>query len=125
MRMKENSSNGFEKFLDIVSGYYPKKEFRVQGEEIFVNGYLAQLVECLVKEQGMRRFTFLKYLIEHVKYTEALEKTDEFIRKLVNGGFLLKDNTEKDLYRMTDAGSRVLRKVYINKKSLSKGESRE
>jgi len=123
--MKENSSNGFEKFLDIVSGYYPKKEFRVQGEEIFVNGYLAQLVECLVKEQGMRRFTFLKYLIEHVKYTEALEKTDEFIRKLVNGGFLLKDNTEKDLYRMTDAGSRVLRKVYINEKSLSKRESRE
>lgn len=106
----------FQSFVNIVKKYYPENEVRTENNSVWVNGYLASLLKCLLLKGYEKKFTFIEYLIEYVKYTEALETTENFIDDLTEIGIIYPDPEAKDLYRVTENGFKVLKKVHINER---------
>ena len=102
-------------FVTVVKRYYPEKEIGTENNDVWVDGYLAALLRCLLQKGYEKKIVFLKYLIEHVKYTEALEITQRFIDELVDIGIIYKDQEAKDLYWVTKHGLKVLEKVQFLK----------
>lgn len=101
-------------FITIVKKYYPDKEIMTENNTVWVNGYLGGLLRYLSLEGCGKRFTFVQYLIEYVRYTEALDTTDKFIDDLVSNGMIYQDPEEKDLYRVSDTGFKILEKVNVD-----------
>ena len=105
-----------QQFYRVVKKYYPKKEIAIEKGSIWVDGYLAGLIRSLLRRECGDKFVFIKYLIEHVEYTEASEITETFISDLINIGIIYQDPKIKDMYRITDNGFKVLRKVRITER---------
>ena len=101
-------------FVNVLRRYYPEKEIGAENNHVWANGYLADLLKCLKEEGYEKKFIFLKYLIEHVEYYEALEKTEEFIDDLIDIGIIKRVLETKDLYRVTENGFKVLKMVQVD-----------
>ncbi len=110
------TDENLQTFVNIIKRYYPEKEIRTENNSVWVNGYLASLLKCLLLKGYEKKFTFIEYLIEYVKYTEALETTENFIDDLSEIGLIYPDPDAKDLYRVTEKGFKVLQKVHINER---------
>ncbi len=110
------TDENLQTFVKVVKRYYPEKEIRTENNSVWVNGYLASLLKCLLLKGYEKKFTFIEYLIEYVKYTEALETTENFIDDLSEIGLIYPDPDAKDLYRVTEKGFKVLEKVHINER---------
>ena len=101
-------------FVSVIKKYYPEEEIGIENNHVWANGYLAGLLRSLIRKGYGDKFIFIKYLIEHVKYTEALETTHRFIDDLLDIGIIYKDPVTKDLYRVTETGLEIFGKIEID-----------
>ena len=111
---KSMRDNKLQTFVDVVKRYYPEKEIGAENNHVWANGYLGALVRCLLQKGYEEKLSFLRCLIDHVRYREALDTTQRFINELVDIGIIYKDGEAKDLYWLTKNGFRVLEKISIS-----------
>ena len=100
-------------FVAIARTYYPPDELIVKNGSIAVAGYLGRLLKYLLKRGYARKFVFITYLIEYVDYTEAMDRTEQFIEELTNMGVIYRDAIERDVYRVSKIGFYVFEKIEI------------
>lgn len=100
-------------FVDIVGRYYPGEELNFGNGGIIATGYLGRLIADLLSKGYARKFKFITYLIEHVEYQEAIDKTEEFIEELMCSGILFRDAIERDLYRVSALGFDILARIRV------------
>ena len=100
-------------FVDTVQKYYPARELIIENGTIAVAGYLGRLLKYLRKRGYARTFVFITYLIEYVDYTEAMDRTEQFIEELIDIGFIYRDAIERDAYRISKIGLDVFEKIEI------------
>jgi hypothetical protein len=111
-------SRNLRLFFEIVSRYFPDNEVWIENNGVCVKGYLAKLLKTLLQIGYALKFTFLNSLVEYVRLTEAMKETEKLIHELVDSNIIYEDPKYKDLFRITEQGMRVLKKVQMVKKDL-------
>jgi hypothetical protein len=100
-------------FADIVARYYPGEALMSSNGSIIAGGYLGKLIKHLKRKGYARKFEFIKYLIEHVDYQEAIDRAEDFIEDLMGSGIIYRDAMKSDLFRVSPIGVSVFAKIKV------------
>ncbi len=102
-------------FADIVARYYPGEELTSNNGSIIAGGYLGKLINNLMSKGYARKFEFIKYLIEHVDYSEAIDTAEQFIEDLMGSGIIYRDVVKRDLYHLSPIGVSIFAKIEVRR----------